>query len=144
MILSRENPARLLPGTFLLVALAFLLACAAPVQAAEAPLPPPKPALVRLLFNGTETTLGSTAREQIETLSSEFSGRSGRLEIRAYAGAPHDTSSRARRLALRRALSVRRELIGRGIVAERIHVRALGGVSDSGPQERVDISLSGG
>ena len=59
-------------------------------------------------------------------------------------GDSNDTSSTARRLALRRALSVRRELIDHGIVAERIQVRALGGTSDSGPQDRVDIGLFGG
>jgi hypothetical protein len=145
MILSRENFARLhLPGTLMLVALAFALACAPHAEAAEAPLAPPKPALARLLFNGAETTLGSTAREQIDAISTEFTQRSGRLEVRAYAGPPNDNSSAARRLALRRALNVRRELISKGIVAERIHVRALGGVRDSGPQERVDINLFGG
>lgn len=145
MILSRENFVRLpSPGILLLVALAFVFFGMDATKAAEAPLAPPKPALARLIFNGTETTLGRTAREQIDAISAEFAHRSGRLEVRAYAGAPNDNSSAARRLALRRALNVRRELISKGIVAERIHVRALGGVRDSGPQERVDITLFGG
>lgn len=145
MILSRENVTRLpSPGILLLVALAFAFLGMGEAGAAEAPLAPPKPALARLLFNGAETTLGRTAREQIDAISSEFTQRSGRLEVRAYAGPPNDNSSAFRRLALRRALNVRRELITKGIVAERIHVRALGGVRDSGPQERVDITLFGG
>lgn len=145
MILSQENFVRLLsPSILLLVALGFAFLGMGEAQAAEAPLTPPQPALARLLFNGTETTLGRTAREQIDAISSEFTHRSGRLQLRAYAGPPNDNSSAARRLALRRALNVRRELITKGIVAERIHVRALGGVRDSGPQERVDITLFGG
>lgn len=145
MILSRENVTRLpSPGILLLVALAFAFLGMGEAGAAEAPLAPPRPALARLLFNGAETTLGRTAREQIDAISSEFTQRSGRLEVRAYAGPPNDNSSAARRLALHRALNVRRELITKGIVAERIHVRALGGVRDNGPQERVDITLFGG
>lgn len=120
------------------------IAMSGEVLAAEAPLAPPKPALLRVEFSENESALGQTARERIEAFSAEFARKSGRFELRAYAGPPHDTSSSARRLALRRALSVRRELIDNGIVAERIQVRALGGTSDSGPQDRVDIGLYGG
>ena len=147
MTSSREITACAASGAALLVALISLLMAllpgAAAVRAAEAPLPPPKPALVSILFEDAEFEIGRTAREQIEKLSAEYARKGGRLEIRAFAGSPHDTSSNARRLALRRALAVRRELIDQGIVAQRIHVKAMGGVADNGPQDRVDISLPG-
>lgn len=130
-------------GALLLVAL-LAIGMGGHISAAEAPLSPPEPALLRIEFSENESALGQTAREDIEAFSSDFAKKSGRLELRAYAGPPHDTSSTARRLALRRALSVRRELIDHGIVAERIQVRALGGTSDSGPPDRVDIGLYGG
>lgn len=148
MTSSRENTSHTAPGTAPFMAFASLLAALllAPIgaAAAEAPLPPPRQALLTILFEGTETALGRTAHEQLDSFSAEYARKGGRLELRAYAGPPHDKSSNNRRLSLRRALAIRHELIERGIVAERIHVRAMGGVSDSGPQDRVDISLPGG
>lgn len=148
MTSSRENAARAAMGaapvmTIVSLILAVFLGISG-ASAAEAPLPPPKQALLSIIFEGTETTLGRTAREQLDSFSAEYARKGGRLELRAYAGPPHDKSSNTRRLSLRRALTIRSELIERGIVAERIHVRAMGGVSDSGPQDRVDISLPGG
>ena len=147
MTSSREIDACAASGAALLMTLTSLfmalLLGAAPARAAEAPLPPPKSALVSIVFEGTESAIGRTAREQIEQFSAEYARKGGRLEIRAFAGPPHDTSSNARRLSLRRALAVRRELIDQGIAAQRIHVKAMGGVADNGPQERVDISLPG-
>ncbi|WP_293334704.1 OmpA family protein [Parvibaculum sp.] len=114
------------------------------LAAAEAPLSPPKPALVRVLFEPETAVMGQTSREDLSAFAEDFRRRSGRLELRAYAGPPHDTSSNARRLALKRALSVRRVLVSNGVTAERIYVRALGGTSDSGPTDRVDVRLFGG
>jgi outer membrane protein OmpA-like peptidoglycan-associated protein len=115
-----------------------------PVPAAEAPLSPPQSALVRVVFDLDASSVKQTAREELVTFAEDFQRRSGRLELRGYAGPPYDTSSNARRLALKRALAVRRVLISNGVKAERIHVRALGGTSDSGPQDRVDVKLFGG
>lgn len=148
MTSSRENTSRATPGAAPFMAflplVAALLFCVTGAGAAEAPLPPPRQALLTILFEGTETAVGRTAREELDSFAAEYVRKGGRLELRAYAGPPHDTSSNNRRLSLRRALTIRQELIDRGIVAERIHVRAMGGVSDSGPQDRVDISLPGG
>lgn len=137
------------PGLRLLVALltgvlVFAACGTMSASAAEAPLAPPEQALLRMIFEPNETALSATAREELTAFSKGFLQRSGRLELKAYAGPPHDTSSTARRLSLRRALSVRRELVNNGIVIERIHVRALGGTSDNGPPDRVDIRLFGG
>lgn len=132
-----------LHGAILLAAI-LAIAGAMPLSAAEAPLPPPEPALVRVVFEPEASTPGQTSREELAAFAVDFQRRSGRLELRAYAGPPHDTSSNARRLALKRALSVRRILVSNGVTAERIHVRALGGTSDDGPADRVDVRLFGG
>jgi len=132
------------PGAIMLAAIWLILGIALPVSAAEAPLSPPQQALVRVVFDPDASSVKQTAREELVAFAEDFQRRSGRLELRAYAGPPHDTSSNARRLALKRALSVRRVLVSNGVKAERIHVRALGGTSDSGPQDRVDVKLFGG
>src|SRR5690606_1794995 len=131
-----------LHGAILLAAI-LALAGAMPLSAAGAPLPPPQPALVRVAFEPDASPPGQTSREELAAFAEDFQRRSGRLELRAYAGPPHDTSSNARRLALKRALSVRRILVSNGVTAERIHVRALGGTSDDGPADRVDVRLFG-
>lgn len=125
-------------------ALAILLAGALAAAAAEAPLPPPESALLRIDFAPGESALSAAAHDDIAVFATNMRRQSGRLLIKAYAGPPRDVSSPARKLSLRRALSVRYKLIDEGIVADRIHVRALGGTSDSGPQDRVDIVLAGG
>ena len=99
---------------------------------------------MRVLFEPEAAAMGQTSREEVAAFAEDFQRRSGRLELRAYAGPPHDTSSNSRRLALKRALSVRRVLVSNGVTVERIHVRALGGTSDSGPTDRVDVRLFGG
>lgn len=114
------------------------------LSAAEAPLAPPEQALLRVIFEPNDWTIGQPELEELDAFAADFIKRSGRLELKAYAGPPHDTSSTARRLALRRALSVRRELMDKGIAVDRIYVRALGGTSDSGAPDRVDIRLFGG
>ena len=62
-----------------------------------------------------------------------------RIEILAYGGAKGDKSSDAHRLSLKRALAIRQVLIDDGVAPERIDVRAMGGVDDSGPADRVDV-----
>lgn len=136
----RANPL----GTIVLAAICLVLGNALPAFAAEAPLSPPQAALVRVIFDPDASSIDQTALKELVAFAEDFQRRSGRLELRAYAGPPHDTSSNARRLALKRALSVRRLLVSNGVKAERIHVRALGGTSDSGPKDRVDVKLFGG
>ncbi|WP_041535955.1 OmpA family protein [Parvibaculum lavamentivorans] len=131
-------------GAATLLAFVLLLAIGNGAKAAEAPLAPPEQALLRIMFEPDESALSQGARDKLVAFAKDFTSRSGRLELKAYAGPPHDKSSAARRLSLRRALSVRRELMASGIVVERIQVRALGGTSDSGHPDRVDIKLFGG
>jgi len=115
-------------------------AAAQSVQIAS--LPAPKSAAHRLDFDGgTADILGNT-REELEMVASELMRHDDRIEIQAFAGQAGDVSSDARRLSLRRGLNVRKFLVERGVLQSRIDVRALGGVRDTGPAERVDIFLS--
>lgn len=83
--------------------------------------------------------LGKLASE----LSATLKGTS-RVQLEAFGGTPGDKSSDARRLSLKRALAVRALLIQNGVPAERIDVRALGGVSDGGVPDRVDVFVRTG
>lgn len=73
------------------------------------------------------------------TVNTALSAGAGGVEVDAYGGTAGDKSSDARRLSLRRALAVRQLLIDNGVPADRISVRALGGVEDQGKPDRVDV-----
>ena len=62
-----------------------------------------------------------------------------RIQLLAYAGGPSLSSSKARRLSLSRALSVRSFLIESGMRSTRIDVRALGNKTEEEPVNRVDV-----
>jgi outer membrane protein OmpA-like peptidoglycan-associated protein len=72
-------------------------------------------------------------------LNSAMVSASSRVQIQAYGGNRGDKGSDARRLSLKRALAIRQVLIDDGVPAERIDVRAMGGVDDKGPADRVDV-----
>ena len=72
-------------------------------------------------------------------LNAAMTSASSRVEIQAYGGNRGDKGSDARRLSLKRALAIRQVLIDNGVSAERIDVRAMGGVDDTGPADRVDV-----
>jgi outer membrane protein OmpA-like peptidoglycan-associated protein len=72
-------------------------------------------------------------------LNSAMTSASSRVQIQAYGGNRGDKGSDARRLSLKRALAIRQVLIDDGVSAERIDVRAMGGVDDKGPADRVDV-----
>ena len=109
----------------------------------EKPLPPPHPALARIPFSDGDASISKKAEDDLIAFAHDFRRKSGRLMITAYAGPPRDQSLNARRISLKRARRVRDILMREGIVKERILVRALGGVEDSGPTERVDIGYAG-
>jgi outer membrane protein OmpA-like peptidoglycan-associated protein len=77
------------------------------------------------------------------SLTSALQAKSGRLLLQAFAGMPGDKSSEARRLSLKRALAVRQLLIDSGVPSDRIDVRAMGGITDGGQPDRVDVMLRG-
>jgi outer membrane protein OmpA-like peptidoglycan-associated protein len=77
-------------------------------------------------------------------LNSALEAGASRVQLQAYGGVPGDKSSDARRLSLRRALAVRQLLIDDGIPSSRIDVRAMGGIDDKGPSDRVDVFIRAG
>lgn len=100
-----------------------------------------------ILFDGAsidpQADGASEAKSIAQSLNTALESDSARVEIEAFGGLPGDKSSDARRLSLRRALAVRQLLIDSGIPAERIDVKALGGIDDHGNAERVDVYLRG-
>jgi outer membrane protein OmpA-like peptidoglycan-associated protein len=72
-------------------------------------------------------------------LNSAMTSPGARVELQAFGGAKGDKGSDARRLSLKRALAIRQVLIEAGVSADRIDVRAMGGVDDPGPTDRVDV-----
>lgn len=78
------------------------------------------------------------------TLSSALESGASGIQLQAYGGSPGDKSSDARRVSLKRALSVRQLLIDDGVPSARITVRAMGGADDRGPPDRVDVFVRAG
>jgi len=72
-------------------------------------------------------------------LNAAMNSPNARIELQAFGGTKGDKGSDARRLSLKRALSIRQVLIDDGVSADRIDVRAMGGVDDTGPTDRVDV-----
>jgi outer membrane protein OmpA-like peptidoglycan-associated protein len=72
-------------------------------------------------------------------LNAAMSSPNARVELQAFGGAKGDKGSDARRLSLKRALSIRQVLIDDGVAPDRIDVRAMGGSDDTGPADRVDV-----
>jgi outer membrane protein OmpA-like peptidoglycan-associated protein len=124
---------------------------------ALAPAPPPPPAkqtaalprvpkgvvtqkTLRLAFSGGSSRLSSAVETDLKALAKTLSANAElRLQLKAYAAGTRETVSRARRLSLSRALSVRSYLIRQGVRSTRIDVRALGNKTGGGPADRVDI-----
>jgi outer membrane protein OmpA-like peptidoglycan-associated protein len=72
-------------------------------------------------------------------LNAAMTGPNARIELQAFGGGKGDKGSDARRLSLKRALAIRQVLIDDGVAPDRIDVRAMGGVDDTGPADRVDV-----
>ena len=72
-------------------------------------------------------------------LNAAMTGPNARVELQAFGGTKGDKGSDARRLSLKRALAIRQVLIEDGVSPDRIDVRAMGGVDDTGPADRVDV-----
>lgn len=121
----------------------------------ESPAPPkpkadPHAGLTKkgeVLFSGTDIAPQNDSAETLKSLAGDLNSAldsgSARVELEAFAGSPGDKSSDTRRLSLRRALAIRQMLIDKGVPANRIDVKALGGTDDRGNAERVDVYLRG-
>jgi outer membrane protein OmpA-like peptidoglycan-associated protein len=114
----------------------------APANVQTASLPAPTAASHHLRFEAGTADIPSETRTELEFVAAELMRHSDRIEIQAFAGVPNGLTSDARRLSLKRAIAVRKFLISQGVLQSRIDLRAMGGVQDNGPTERVDIILS--
>jgi outer membrane protein OmpA-like peptidoglycan-associated protein len=98
-----------------------------------------------VLFDSGATDPSSTqvdgAKLLAGNLNAALDAGAARVQLEAYGGAPGDKSSDARRLSLKRALAVRQLLIDDGVPSARIDVRAMGGIDDKGPVDRVDVFI---
>ncbi len=96
---------------------------------------------LRLLFAAESADLDDAAQAVLQDLADRMNeAPQSRIQLKAYAAGSAETASRARRLSLSRALSVRSFLIDEGIRSTRIDVRALGSGAEDGPADRVDIA----
>ncbi len=136
----------------------------APTTLAPAKTPMPKPAVqqaalppastaspakakssdqsVLVEFSATSTKVSASMKPKLKTLAANFKGKSDqRLQLKSYAGGKDISPSKARRLSLSRALSVRSYLISTGVRSTRIDVRALGNKTTEQPINRVDVTI---
>jgi outer membrane protein OmpA-like peptidoglycan-associated protein len=94
-----------------------------------------------LTFVPGSASLTREAEAQLDKLAAALRETEDRLQLKAFASADGDNTSRARRTSLSRALAVRSYLIEAGIRSTRIDVRALGVARDGGAEDRVDVIL---
>ena len=81
-----------------------------------------------------------SVKGQLDTLAQKMASDDNmRIQLLAYASGTADEASRARRMSLSRALSVRSYLIKQGVRSTRMDVRALGNNVQGSPADRVDI-----
>lgn len=96
-----------------------------------------------IMFVKDATDPSPSQFDGVKTLATDLNAAleagASRIQIEAYGGSPGDKSSDARRLSLKRALAVRQLLIDDGVPSSRIDVRAMGGIDDKGPADRVDV-----
>jgi outer membrane protein OmpA-like peptidoglycan-associated protein len=96
-----------------------------------------------ILFPRGASDLGNDMINKMRAVASQLNTLLGagasRVELDAFGGPPGDKSSDSRRLSLKRALVIRQLLIEDGVPADRIDVRAMGGIDDSGAPDRVDV-----
>jgi len=118
------------------------LAALTPADTVSA-LPDPDPAILRVMFDEETAAIVGEARAQLDAIGESLRYDPRRIELKAYGGEPGDKASDARRLSLKRGLAVRAYLISLGIDSRRIDVRALGGIIDTGAEDRVDVAYSG-
>lgn len=97
----------------------------------------------QIKFRKNATDLVPAAMDGIRLLANDLTSAldagAKRVQLEAYGGPKGDKSSESRRLSLKRALTIRQLLIDNGVPSSKIDVRAMGGASDGGAQDRVDV-----
>lgn len=123
------------------VASAAPAAPAAPEQASKS-TETPADGPVKVIFISDDTKLSADGQSALESVLEKLSASENlRVQLMAYAAGDELTSSKARRISLSRALSVRSYLIEKGVRSTRIDVRALGDKGASEPKNRVDVNV---
>ncbi|MAF94806.1 MAG: lysophospholipase [Rhodospirillaceae bacterium] len=118
-----------------------------PVAKEQAALPPAKETIktgrvLQVAFGVTASKLPPEAKNGLKDLAEKLKDKKNlRLQLLAYAGGKALSPSKARRMSLSRALSVRSFLIENGIRSTRIDVRALGSKTSEKPLNRVDVNI---
>ncbi len=115
---------------------------ATPAPTEQAATPPATDGPAQVLFNNDDTRLSADGQGILDGIVGRLE-QSDRLRVQlmAYASGADLTSSKARRISLSRALSVRSYLIEKGVRSTRIDVRALGDKAESDPKNRVDVNV---
>ena len=90
-------------------------------------------------FRSGSSVLTRDDERRLKVMVQSLDPTGTRLQLKAYAEATGNNTSKARRLSLSRALAVRSFLIENGLRSTRIDVRALGIARDGGAPDRVDI-----
>ena len=90
-------------------------------------------------FRSGSSVLTRDDERRLKVMVQSLAPTETRLQLKAYAEATGNDTSKARRLSLSRALAVRSFLIENGLRSTRIDVRALGIARDGGAPDRVDI-----
>jgi len=112
----------------------------------QASLPPAgaaKPGqTIQVVFEASAAKLPDSARDDLKAVVAKIIDQPNlRVQLLAYAGGDSLSASKARRLSLSRALSVRSYLIEAGLRSTRIDVRALGDKTTDEPMNRVEINV---
>lgn len=111
-------------------------------EQASAPTSAPADGPSQVLFNGDNTKLSADGQSVLDGVISELgSSDKLRVQLMAYAAGEDLSSSKARRISLSRALSVRSYLIEKGVRSTRIDVRALGDKAEGDQKNRVDVNM---
>ena len=120
-------------------------AAASPVMKATAKLnqmatlTPAGDSALEVRFRSGSSVLTRDDERRLKVMVQSLAPTGTRLQLKAYAEATGNDTSKARRLSLSRALAVRSFLIENGLRSTRIDVRALGIARDGGAPDRVDI-----
>jgi outer membrane protein OmpA-like peptidoglycan-associated protein len=90
--------------------------------------------------NGVELSdIEGGSIDALNELASRIGASQTRVLLRAFGGEAGDQSREAHRAALRRGLAVRKYLMARGVPSICIDVTAMGGATDGGSPDRVDV-----
>jgi outer membrane protein OmpA-like peptidoglycan-associated protein len=116
-----------------------LQANTAPKRQKVATLSPAGDNLLQVRFRAGSSVLTDQDEIGLKSMVKKVAATETRLQLKAYAEAKGNDTSKARRLSLSRALAVRSFLIENGLRSTRIDVRALGIARDGGAPDRVDI-----